>query len=98
MLIIVTFPLRGRGKLIRACCSIDTFFSHMRRIYDVHMQHWFLDWDNSSEPSVKINNTMSDRHAAEKLFSQILSDYRTNILPDVVSGWNDMSDEVQATD
>ena len=36
---------------------------------------------------------MSDRHAAEKLFSQILSDYRTNILPDVVSGWNDMSDE-----
>ena len=46
------FPLRGRGKLIRACCSIDTFFSHMRRIYDVHMQHWFLDWDNSSEPSV----------------------------------------------
>ena len=46
------FPLRGRGKLIRACCSIGTFFSHMRRIYDVHMQHWFLDWDNSSEPSV----------------------------------------------
>ena len=41
----------------------------------------------------KIKNTMSDRHAAEKLFSQILSDYRTNILPDVVPGWNDMSDE-----
>ncbi len=36
---------------------------------------------------------MSDRHAAEKLFSQILSDYRQDILPDVVSGWQDMSDE-----
>ena len=41
----------------------------------------------------KIKNTMSDRHAAEKLFSQILSEYRQDILPDVVAGWNDMYDE-----
>lgn len=31
---------------------------------------------------------MSDRHAAEKLFSQLLSDYREDILPD---GWDEMS-------
>ena len=30
-------------------------------------------------------NAMSDCHAAEKLFSQILSEYRANILPDIVS-------------
>ena len=40
----------------------------------------------------KLKNTMSDRHAAEKLFSTILSEYRANILPDIVSGWEQMSE------
>jgi E1A/CREB-binding protein len=39
----------------------------------------------------KLKNTMSDRHAAEKLFSQLLADYRENILPNVVSGWDEMT-------
>ena len=34
---------------------------------------------------------MSDRHAAEKLFSRLLADYREDILPDVVFGWDNMS-------
>ena len=34
---------------------------------------------------------MSDRHAAEKLFSDVLSEYLVEILPDVVDGWSDMS-------
>ena len=34
---------------------------------------------------------MSDRHAAEKLFSTILSEYRANILPDVMNGWEEMT-------
>ena len=38
----------------------------------------------------KIKNTMSDRHAAEKLFCEILSDYRADILPEVVSEWEQM--------
>ena len=45
----------------------------------------------SSKIIAKIKNTMSDRHAANKLFFQILSDYREDILPDVVAGWQDMS-------
>ena len=45
----------------------------------------------SSKIICKLKNTMSDRHAAEKLFSTLLSEYRANILPDVVSGWHQMT-------
>ena len=48
--------------------------------------------DVSSVIITKVKNTMSDRHAAEKLFSQILSEYRADILPDIVSGWEQMVD------
>ena len=34
---------------------------------------------------------MSDRHSAEKLFSQLLQEYRGTILPDIVSEWDKMS-------
>ena len=34
---------------------------------------------------------MSDRHSAEKLFSQLLQEYRGTILPDIISGWDKMS-------
>ena len=39
----------------------------------------------------KIKNTMSDRHAAEKKFAEVLSAYRADILPDVVANWEQMS-------
>ena len=45
----------------------------------------------SSKIISKLKNTMSDRHAAEKLFSTILSEYRANILPDVMNGWEEMT-------
>lgn len=32
---------------------------------------------------------MSDRHAAEKLFNDLLSEYRAEILPHVVTGWSE---------
>lgn len=41
----------------------------------------------------KLKNTMSDRHSAEKLFSKMLSEYRANILPDIVSDWSGMSED-----
>ena len=44
-------------------------------------------------PSAKIvlalKNTMSDRHAAEKL---ILHDYRAEILPKIAENWNDVAE------
>ena len=34
---------------------------------------------------------MSDRHAAEKLFSQLLQEHREDMLPNVVYGWDKLS-------
>ena len=44
----------------------------------------------------KIKNTMSDRHSAEKLFSEVLADYRASILPDIVLDWENLSTEEQS--
>ena len=41
----------------------------------------------------KLKNTMSDRHSAEKLFAHMLSEYRANILPDIISEWSSMSED-----
>lgn len=51
---------------------------------------------NSAVSSIilsKIKNTMSDRHAAEKLFNRVLEDFRADVLPLVVEKWNDMTDD-----
>ena len=52
-----------------------------------------LQSEVSSSIIAKVKNTMSNRHAANKLFSQIMSEYRKDILPDVIAGWKDMCDE-----
>lgn len=49
--------------------------------------------DVSSKIVSKLKNTMTDRHAAEKLFANILADYRADILPDIVAGWEQMAEE-----
>ena len=49
----------------------------------------------TSKIIAKIKNTMLDRHAAEKLFSQYLTEYRASVLPDVIAGWNTMSEDEQ---
>ena len=46
----------------------------------------------SSKILLKIKNTMSDRHAAEKLFNDMLHNYRVQILPTVVENWENMDD------
>ena len=45
----------------------------------------------SSKIITKIKNTMSDRHAAEKLFNEILHDYREEILPSVFDNWEELT-------
>ena len=42
-----------------------------------------------------IKNTMSDRHIVEKKFNGLLEDYRQEILPSVVAGWDALSKEEQ---
>ena len=41
----------------------------------------------------KLKNSMSDRHAAEKLFNTLLAEYRAEILPHVYAGWMDLTTE-----
>ena len=40
----------------------------------------------------KIKNTMSDRHSAEKLFNEMLQDYRGEILPEIIENWTMLSE------
>ena len=44
----------------------------------------------SSRIIAKMKNTMSDRHSAEKRFNELLFDYRTQVLPEVVEGWDNL--------
>ena len=43
-----------------------------------------------------IKNTMSDRHIVEKCFNALLEEYRSNILPSVVEGWETLTPTEQA--
>ena len=45
----------------------------------------------------KIKNTMSDRHVVEKKFNELLEDYRRDVLPVIVSGWEQMTSEEQGS-
>ena len=45
----------------------------------------------SAEIVTKLKNTMSDRHAAEKLFNELFSEYRVKILPAVAKDWGKMT-------
>ena len=49
--------------------------------------------DVAQRTVVKLKKLMSDRHAAEKLFNQMLAEYRAEILPEVYSGWSEFSEE-----
>ena len=40
---------------------------------------------------LRLKNTMSDRHAAEKLFNELLADYRAEVLPHDAIGWSEAS-------
>lgn len=47
----------------------------------------------SSKIVMQIKNTMSDRHAAEKAFNELLHDFRADILPIIAENWSNMTDE-----
>ena len=47
----------------------------------------------SSKIVMQIKNTMSDRHAAEKAFNELLFDFRADILPTIAENWSSMTDE-----
>ncbi|XP_065187394.1 uncharacterized protein LOC135818005 [Sycon ciliatum] len=44
-----------------------------------------------------MKNTMSDRCVVQKSYNVLLEEYRKDILPDVVDGWEELSEDEQAT-
>ena len=40
-----------------------------------------------------IKNTMSNRASKEKAFNILLEKYKANILPDIMDGWDEMTEE-----
>ena len=42
-----------------------------------------------------IKNTMSDRHIVQKNFNQLFEDYRKEVLPSVVDGWSQISEDTR---
>lgn len=46
----------------------------------------------SAEIISKIKNTMSDRHSAEKLFNEMLGDFRAEVLPTVIKNWDRLTE------
>jgi len=73
---------------------------------DLRRQHWkrfeILDDINSVQLALgnecastkivaKIKNTMSDRHSAEKLFNQLLEEFRGDILPSITENWSNLT-------
>ena len=51
------------------------------------------DKPTSKNLLVNIKNTMSDRHIVQKNFNELLESYQSEILPDVISSWKDLSSE-----
>ena len=71
-----TYDVTTEDKTYHLCLfTLDTFL----KIWTLFLKKLY-----------EIKNTMSDKHAAEKLChaaEKLLSDYRESILPDAVSGW-----------
>ena len=70
--------------------TLDTFKEILEDLDIVHRELGYTDI--SLRIVSKLKNTMSDRHAAEKLFNQMLSEYRADILLDVCAGWSEFGD------
>ena len=65
---------------------------HLKKFSVILSVHLSLGQEAVSSKIVsKIKNTMSDRHAAEKLFNEMLHDYRAENLPDVIGNWVELS-------
>ena len=73
--------------------SKDTLETLKEILSDLDSVQFALGKDTVSGLIVsKIKNTMSDRHSAEKLFNQLLEEYRSEILPLVTENWVEMNE------
>ena len=79
--------------------AIDTLDTFKEILEDIDNVQKAIGKDAvSSELVVKIKNTISDRHSAEKKFNDLLRNYRTDLLLTVIENWDKMTSEEKETD
>ena len=79
------------SRLFRICSGLSHHLEEIMEDLDI-VQNKLGTSTVSSKIVSKLKNAMSDCHAAEKPFNELLSEYRVGILPDVVEGWSNMND------
>ena len=80
-------------RLVFSGSAQNTLDTLKEILEDLDMVHKQLGQPKVSSKIVsKLKNTMSDRHAAEKLFNELLADYRAEILPEVMANWSEVSE------
>ena len=71
----------------------DTLDTLKEILDDIDSVHSALGRSAASSKIISsLKNTMSDRHAAEKLFNAMLHDYRVEVLPIIAENWNDVAE------
>lgn len=75
--------------------TLDTFHEILEDINDVcSLREEKNDQNNKGYKILSgIKNTMSDKASTEKKFNELLEEYRLNILPNVIEGWADMTED-----
>lgn len=72
----------------------DTLGTLKEILDDIDSIHTALGKDTASAAIVaKLKNTMSDRDSAEKLFNDMLHDFRADVLPTVVENWSQIAEQ-----
>lgn len=71
----------------------DTLDTLKEILDDIDSVHSALGKSAASAKIVSsLKNTMSDRHAAEKLFNAMLQEYRVEILPVIAENWSELAE------
>ena len=81
-------------------CSLGlhrTLWKHLEEILDdIDCVQQALGKDTASSKIIaKIKNTMSDRHSAEKLFNDLIHDFRAGVLPTIIENWDHLHESEQ---
>lgn len=77
--------------------TLDAMELLQETLYTVEKTCDFIEGSTSSNTGAKIlaavKNTMSDRHVVEKNFNCLLEEYRSEVLPQVVESWCELTEE-----
>ena len=78
------------------CGNSETILSGLKEILqEIETVCDETETSMSQKILVSIKNTMSDRHIVQKKFNLMLQEYRCEILPDVIEGWENLAEADQ---